>query len=51
MLRTMLRYVHLQVLLARAYWFMRCCGQAMQQLLEETGADGFNGDTMVALPG
>ena len=22
-------------------------GQAMQQLLEETGADGYNGDTMV----
>ena len=28
--------------------FLKRCGlQAMKQLLEETGADGYNGDTMV----
>jgi hypothetical protein len=25
----------------------RVCTQAMQQLLQDTGADGYNGDTMV----
>jgi hypothetical protein len=25
----------------------RDCGQAMRQLLDATGADGYNGDTMV----